>query len=211
VTDADADLDVAAAEWLQASPWLDIPVGADRPPLAEMLRDARRQVEAQVGTQIYAVSEHIFSSVQRRARELVEEVAALPPFPANVWLAPSPAEVLGRIPAHRGTWGVLDATRRDFELAVDVALSVRDNLGAGPDSLPDGAPRSALVFRNWRLWLADAEFGRVRPELRIRYAIEHDLQPGIWRPSDIVTTAEDRTFGAKLRNLGSAVGMVGHK
>jgi hypothetical protein len=102
VTDADADLDVAAAEWLQASPWLDIPVGADRPPLAEMLRDARRQVEAQVGTQIYAVSEHIFSSVQRRARELVEEVAALPPFPANVWLAPSPAEVLGRIPVFRG-------------------------------------------------------------------------------------------------------------
>jgi hypothetical protein len=173
-----------------------------------MLRNARRQVEAQVGTAIYAVLEHICTAVQKKARELDAEVEALPEFPAGIWAAPSPAEVLGRLPPHRASYGTLDATRRGFELAVDVAAFVRDNIGANADSLPDGAPSQMLVSRNWKAWLFDNDSGRVKPDLRLRYAIEHDFQPGIWRPSDVEVKKEDQTFGAKLRNLGSAVSSV---
>ena len=208
VTDAGADLDEVASEWLSASPWLDTPPGAQRPPLAELVYNARRQVEQRVMHQVFAASERIFSLAQRKAAEIVAEVAALPPFPKDIWLAPVPAEVLGRIPEHRSSWGTLDSTRRDFELAVQVGNFVRDHIGAGPDSLPDGAPPQSLTFRRWKAWLADIDFGRVKPELRLRYSLEHDFGPGVWRPQDIRVAAEDQTFGAKLRNLGSAV--TGH-
>ena len=46
----------------------------------------------------------------------------------------------------------------------------------------------------------------VRKDLRLPYAVERNFEPGMWLPSDIETKAEDRTFMAKLRNLGSAVG-----
>ena len=162
--------------------------------------------------QVFATSDQIFALAQKKAAEVVDEVRRLPDFPPGIWnSAQPPAEVLGRHPAHRGTWGICDASRRDFELAVQLAGFVRDHIGASADSLPDGAPPQALVFRNWKLWLFDGEFGRVKPELRLRYALEHDFQPGVWRPQDIKVKAEDQTFGATRRNLGSAVGVVGHK
>jgi len=33
-----------------------------------------------------------------------------------------------------------------------------------------------------------------------------DWQPGVWRPDQIDVPVEDRSFGARLRNLGRAVG-----
>jgi hypothetical protein len=45
-------------------------------------------------------------------------------------------------------------------------------------------------------------FGRLKPELRLRCSIDRGWQPGVWRPSDIKTKPEDRTFAAKLKNLG---------
>ena len=110
--------------------------------MAEMLRNARRQVEAQVGTAIYAVSEHIF----RRCRIV----------PGNWWRKLGSCRRSRRIfgwrrHLRRRSAGFLSIVargapsmqRRDFELAVDVSLSVRDNIGAGPDAcrmVPRGQP-----------------------------------------------------------------------
>jgi hypothetical protein len=55
--------------------------------------------------------------------------------------------------------------------------------------------------------LSDQRFALLKPLLRIRYGIDNGWEPGMWRPEDVKTTAEDRTFTGKLRNLGHAVGV----
>jgi hypothetical protein len=51
----------------------------------------------------------------------------------------------------------------------------------------------------------------LKAPLRLPYAIHQGPEPGLWKPEDIVAKPEDRTFGAKLRNLGSAVWLIDHK
>jgi hypothetical protein len=65
------------------------------------------------------------------------------------------------------------------------------------------------VYRNWRAVLADDRLNRLKLELRLPYALQQGSEPGLWKPSDVKVTKADQTFGAKLRNLGSAVGVVG--
>jgi hypothetical protein len=52
-------------------------------------------------------------------------------------------------------------------------------------------PPFALVFRNWRAVLADDRFNLLKLELRLPYAVERGFEPGLWRPGDIKTTAEE--------------------
>ena len=49
------------------------------------------------------------------------------------------------------------------------------------------------------------EWPQVRKELRLSYAVQHGFDPGLWEPSEIVAKPEDKTFGSRLRNLGSAL------
>jgi hypothetical protein len=90
-----------------------------------------------------------------------------------------------------------------------VAGLVRDILGHGSDNLPDGAPRSALTYRNWRPALGDLQLPRLKAPLKLPYALSKGYEPGCWKPADIATRAEDRTFFGRLRNTGSAAGVIG--
>jgi hypothetical protein len=85
-----------------------------------------------------------------------------------------------------------------------IADLFRDLLGYSQDNL-DGTPPSALAYRNWHAVLADLQWLNVRGPLRLKYACEHDFGPGLWIPSEIEVKPEDKTFGARLRNLGSAM------
>ncbi|HKE71542.1 MAG TPA: hypothetical protein VKB55_19960 [Nocardioidaceae bacterium] len=49
------------------------------------------------------------------------------------------------------------------------------------------------------------ELRDVHRTMQLWKTVIDDWRPGIWRPADIETRPEDRTFAAKLRNLGSAV------
>ncbi len=187
------------------SRWLVVESDGQCPPAMQLVHDAGRTIESQIDGHISAHGERIFALLQGKARALLAEVSALPPLPTGIWVSPAPDEDLSRLPAHRSTWGVLQATYFDFEQVHRVAWSIRENLGAGPDSLPDGAPGWALTFRNWKPLLNDMQFSHVRKPLRLPYAIEHGYEPGLWRPEDVKTTAEDRSFFGKLRNLGQAV------
>jgi hypothetical protein len=71
------------------------------------------------------------------------------------------------------------------------------------------APRLAAVYRNSQAVLDDTRLKWLAMPLRLPYALSRNLEPGLWVPSDIKTTAEDHSFGAQLPNLGSAVGIVG--
>jgi hypothetical protein len=99
---------------------------------------------------------------------------------------------------------VLLSAQQNFGLCHTVADLFRDHLGYSPDLL-GGAPPSALAYRNWHAALADPQWLNIRGPLKLKYACEHDFQPGLWIPSEIEVKSEDKTFGARLRNLGSAV------
>jgi hypothetical protein len=47
----------------------------------------------------------------------------------------------------------------------------------------------------------------VHRHFRLWFTVVDGWQPGVWRPEDIETTAADRSFSARLKRLGSAVGV----
>jgi hypothetical protein len=67
----------------------------------------------------------------------------------------------------------------------------------------------ALTYRNWRPVLDDLQLPRLKAPLKLPYALSKGYEPGCWKPADIATKPEDRTFFGRLRNTGSAVGGVG--
>jgi hypothetical protein len=52
--------------------------------------------------------------------------------------------------------------------------------------------------------LGDSRFARLKAPLRLRYAIDKGFEPGLWAPSDVEESRpEDRSFGGRLKNLGT--------
>jgi len=141
---AAATLAEAVAAWQQWSPWCDSLPDHQRPPALEIAETGARAIESNIAVQIYGHGEKLFALVQKRAGELVQEIADLPKFPDAIWGSPDPATDLARIPPHRLTWGTITSTNLDFLACHDVANLVRDFIGAGANKLPDGAPRYAF-------------------------------------------------------------------
>ena len=199
----EGSLDAAVAAWAAEALWLDVAAGHDQPPALELLRGVSRQAEAQVGGALMAAAQHIFTMVKKKAAEVVAEVAALPKFP-DVWSLSNAAEELSKYRQHRASWGTLVAANQDFNTCHLIADIYRDHLGVSQDQL-DGAPSWALMWRNWHAVMADPQWLNIRGPLKLRYAIEHEFGPGLWLPDEITVKPEDKTFAARLRNLGSAV------
>jgi len=56
--------------------------------------------------------------------------------------------------------------------------------------------------------LGDSRFARLKAPLRLRYAIDKGFEPGLWAPSAVEeSTAADKSFGGRLKNLGIAAGV----
>jgi hypothetical protein len=199
----DGSFDVAVEAYMAESAWLDIEGGHQQPPALELLRGVRRQVESRVGGALMGAGPRIFDMVKAKAAEVVAEVAALPKFP-EIWTMSNAAGELSKYRAHRASWGTLVAADQDFRTCHLIGDVYRDFLGLSQDQL-DGPPPWSLVYRNWRPILDDQTWPQVRKELKLPYAIQHRFEPGLWEPSEIDVTAQDKSFGARLRNLGSAV------
>jgi hypothetical protein len=200
--DKPASLAEAVAQHLEVSPWLDTQPTHLAPPAVELAEQAARLIESKIGVLIFANGEKIFALAQKKAMELVQEIADLPKFPDAIWGSPDPSGDLTRIPEHRLTWGTLTHNGQQFWLAHELANLVRDSIGAGANRLPDGAPRHAFWAKNWRPALEDNQFSLLKTPLRLRWALDHDWQPGLWRPEDVKATAKDATFGQKLGPIG---------
>lgn len=204
VDDPSGPLDEPVAAFVAEGPWVDVAPGQESPAAVAMIKEARRLIEGQVGSQIVGAGPVIFPMVKKKAGEVVAEVAQLPPIPEGVWTLSDAANELAKYRQHRETWGTLIAASQEFNLAHNIADLFRDYLGLSQDQL-DGPPPWSLVYRNWRPVLSDHTWPLVRKELKLPYAIQHGFEPGLWEPSEIDVKLEDRTFGARLRNLGSAV------
>ena len=145
--------------------------------------------------------------MQKKAADIVQEVADLPPMPPQLWQVSDAAAEFARFSAHKATYGTLTAAYRDFNLCHSVANLVRDQLGY--ERFPMGAPRTSLWLRRRRLELVDdGTFARQPGPLRLPYAIAKGFEPGLYAPSDVEdSTAADRSFGGRLKNLGIATGV----
>ena len=207
VRDESASVAAVAGVWQETAPWCDAELGR-RPIAVDLAEKAASRIEGEVAVAIYANSTKLFALAQSKAKAVVAEIAALPPIPDPIFQSPDPAHDLARHKEHRGTWGVLVGAAQDFEACHAIAGLVADHLGYGPDNLEEGAPRHALVFRNWRPRLSDQRYPMLLTELRLPYAIREGWEPGLWTPADVKTLPVDRTFGGRLVNTGSAAGVI---
>jgi hypothetical protein len=160
--DPEASLADAAAEWAAASVWLDTPPNMTRPVALQLAEDAARGVEGDIAVQIVSHAPRLWSLAQRKAREIVDEVATLPALPRQIWEVADPAAEFVRWKEHKATWGTLQAAFTDFNLCASVGNMVRDHLGYGYNRFPLGAPRTAMWLKNWRSELGDNVFARLK-------------------------------------------------
>jgi hypothetical protein len=175
----------------------------------EIAETGARAIEAGIVGQLMNHAPRLWGMAQKKAAEIVAEVAALPPMPPQLWQVSDVPGEFARFSAHKATYGTLTAAIRDFNLCHSVANLVRDQLGYGYERMPMGAPRTALWPKNWRKELTDdGTFARQPGALRLPYAIAKGFEPGLHAPSDGEdSTPADRSFGGRLKNLGVATGV----
>ena len=140
---------------------------------------------------------------------MVGVLEALPEPPRNLFTAGDPTIALTRTAGHEATYStVLAANDRFWAVQRGVEL-VRGTAGHGNEHLPDGAPPLAYAYRNWRVAMekANGELRSVQKHFRLWFTIVDGWQPGVWRPAELESSAADRSFSAKLRRFGGAVGI----
>jgi hypothetical protein len=206
--DQAATLAEAVELWQAQGPWLDLQPGQTRPVALQLAEDAARLIESEISMRIYAHTHRLWDLAQRKAKEIVAEVASLPAMPRQLWEVGNPSAEFARWREHKATYGTLTAAYTDFELCHAIDKLCRDHLGYGYNSFPQGSTRAALWLRNWRKELGDSLFARQPGALKLRYALDHGFGPGLWAPNDVEdSTPRDRSFGGRLKNLGVAVGI----
>ena len=174
---------------------------------ARLASETRTAAKATLAGELAAASGHVFDELAKAAADAVASLEALPTPPHGLWVHPDPSILLARADGHEQTLSVVASSHQRFWEATTLAGMVRDAAGHGFERFPDGAPRSAVVYRNWRLTLGDAgrNLNQTRASMRLWRTVVDDWQPGIWKPEDVETQPEDRSFGAKLKQLGQAV------
>jgi len=146
-TDQGATLAEAATQWQAQAVWLDTQPPMSRPIALQIADDAAKRVEGEIHAQILGHAPRLWDLAQRKAREIVAEVAALPEMPLQLWQVSAPAAEFARWREHRGTFGVLTAAYTDFELCHAIGGLVRDTLGYGYARFPQGSTRAALWLK----------------------------------------------------------------
>jgi hypothetical protein len=129
-----------------------------RPLALELADQAARLIESEISMRIYAHTPRLWDLAQRKAKEIVAEVAALPTMPKQLWEVSNAAAEFARWREHKATYGTLTAAYTDFELchAIGKSLSrpfglrlqlVSARLHAGRDVVPpvaQGVGRQSL-------------------------------------------------------------------
>jgi hypothetical protein len=177
---ADALAGVAAAirdEWA----WTPPEPGRDSPAMTQ----ARRVARAAAVRASYAMSEraeHVYRVLQDRAAQAVQACANAP-LPPGLWASPEPAKLITDSD-HDQSWLVLAKTADAFDAIHAAADLVR--VFGGNTVLPGQARNEAWRYKNWVTATEQAgEHRNIRHELQLRWAIEHNWAPGLWRADEI--------------------------
>ncbi|MEV5962100.1 hypothetical protein AB0L70_10070 [Kribbella sp. NPDC051952] len=199
--DTIAALEAMAAEQRDAEPWLPVQPGQDSPLMSEARRLSRASVQRAVML-AGGKGDLIYRKLQEFAADAVDQVGAAP-LPEKVWVTPEPAALVMRS-EHAESWTTL-LMQGDRFMRLHEAADLTRRLGGLLSELPGAAPRLAFQYRAWLT--AQQQFEELRTvarPLRLRWAIDHGWQPGLWRPDQINgngdPTPTPLTIGARLKH-----------
>jgi hypothetical protein len=137
-----------------------------------------------------AESPGLYQLAQREAAAAVTATAELPPLPTPVWNAPEPSAVALEHGAEQ-TYLAMQRQQARFALCHQIGTLLRSVGGLGAQVLLlGGVPEvHGFTFKRWDLALAGVqETKRLKAPLRLRYAIDHGWQPGLWLAGDVSAT-----------------------
>jgi hypothetical protein len=196
--------DKALREWAAGGLW--VADGEDAPASASLGSAVARAAQREAVQMFVVNAAEVFSTVATAVRDEIAKLEALPKPPRGLWAAADPTRLLVRSEGHAQTLSNLAAVTDKFWILQRVADVVRQPAGEGFERYPDGAPRDAAVYRNWRKALAeeDAMVSTHRSMWLWREFVD-GWEPGIWRAADIETTARTARSRPSSR-FGSAVG-----
>jgi len=174
---------------------------------AKLATEAKTAARNALAGELGAQARPVFDQLAEAAAEAVATLEALPPAPHGLWTTHDPSTLIAKSGDHPQTLSVVAAATEKFWKVQRLADMVRGPAGYGSERISAGAPRDALVYRNWKKTLDGyLELRQTRASMQLWRTVVEDWQPGCWRPDQIDVPAEDRSFGARLKNLGRAVG-----
>jgi len=186
----------------------DLWVGSDdvESPSSRLRREVIGEAESLAAFAFVANAAAVFDALAAEARRIVGVFEGLPEPPAQLWASADAAGLLAGSPEHQATLSAVLGLNGRFDRVQRGSDLVRDASGNGFERVADGAPRSALVYRRWRLVEERrADMTTTAAPLRLWRAVLDGWQPGVWRPKDIMATADDARFSTRLRRFGVAV------
>lgn len=204
-----AALEALGAEQRESAPWLPPQSGEDSPLVAEARKLSRVSVQRAVML-AGAKGDLIYGKLQEFAAEAVAAVSSVP-LPDKVWSTPDPSALVMRS-EHPESWTTM-LVQTDRFIRVHEAADLVRGLGGMQTDLPGSAPRLAWQYRAWLS--AQQHFEQLRlveKPLRLRWAVDHGWQPGLWRAEEINGNGDPRpaprpnplTVGRLKRAVGIA-------
>lgn len=105
----------------------------------------------------------------------------------RTWSSPDPASQAA-MDGYEASWAVMVREQDRFALVHQLGQVIRSMGGLGASALlPDGAPDWGYAYRQWPKAIeGERELKRLRPALRLRYAVDHGWEPGLWLAADLV-------------------------
>jgi hypothetical protein len=183
---------VILASLHETEPWLSVdasPIGdgvMPAPAVAKLQR-AARICRGHAHAAAVADGTGMYQELQRMAADCVKATAAAKAFPKKLWGAPDPvAEAMRE--GHEATWATLVRAQDRFALVHQLGALIRSMGSLGASALlPDGAPAWGFVHRQWaKAMEGEQELKRLHPALRLRWAVDHGWEPGLWLAEDLV-------------------------
>lgn len=206
------DFDQAAIDaWRQTDGWVAAFNSGDTPAAVGLYEAAARSARASAVGIFNSVAGTVFDTVAEAVQVEVRVLEQLPPVKDTLWAAADQLRTLAATEGHAQTLSTLTRVDERWNQLQHIADLVRDAAGFGGNHLPDGAPRLAFQFRNWRVAWQGREENVLNPThdlLRLWRTVVLGWEPGCWKPSEIAQpTAAENRFGSRLQRLGTAVGV----
>lgn len=200
----------ALAEFDEYSWWVaDLDAPGATNPAAALAEQVVKLAKQEAGALMASCAGAVFEQLSKEAAQVVKQLEELPPPPKHIFSDPDPGRLLANSADHRETLSVVLYAGLRHGTVQRASSYVRDLAGMGFHAFPDGAPRIAGEFRNWRKALdANTDLQTTHRHVRLWRTVVEGWEPGLWRPQDIAELKpEEQRFGAMLSRLGSAVGV----
>lgn len=191
----------------ETEPWLSVeasPIGGDvlPAPMVAKLQHAMRICRGHAHAAAVADGPGMYQELQRMAADCVKATAAAKAFPKKLWGAPDPVAEAMR-GGHEAVWATLVRAQDRFALVHQLGALIRSMGSLGASALlPNGAPAWGFVHRKWALAMeGEQESKRLHPALRLRYAVDHGWEPGLWLAGNLVQPEPEPTLISRVRGF----------